>query len=247
MSHNGFLRGYYDRIHAQLTAAAGEPELFLNLGFAADDAAADADRPQPRAARLVQELIGDTDLDGCRILDVGCGRGGACREIARRSRPALLVGVDLSRLAVQFCRQAHRYDYARFIAGDAESLPLATAAVDVVLNLESSHCYQHLDTFYREVRRVLRPGGLFLYGDVLPRPRSDAALRQLQRLGFAVIRSRDVTANVARSVVADGAARRDVFTGTVARLLDQSWATAAATLQSGTVVFRLLALRTPPV
>lgn len=49
--------------------------------------------------------------------------------------------------------------------GDAEKLPLADASFDAVLNVESSHCYGNVETFFREAARVLRPDGRFLFAD----------------------------------------------------------------------------------
>ena len=44
-----------------------------------------------------------------------------------------------------------------FQVGDAERLPFGDGTFDVVLNVESSHCYGRFDLFLGEVRRVLRP------------------------------------------------------------------------------------------
>src|SRR5437016_10678551 len=72
-----------------------------------------------------------------------------------------MVGIDLSDKAVDFCNQNYAIDALSFRQGDAENLPLSDASVDVVVNLESSHCYGSMDRFLSEVYRVLRPGGIF--------------------------------------------------------------------------------------
>jgi SAM-dependent methyltransferase len=38
--------------------------------------------------------------------------------------------------------------------------------VDAVVNIESSHCYESMDTFLSEACRVLRPGGRFFFADL---------------------------------------------------------------------------------
>ena len=48
-----------------------------------------------------------------------------------------------------------------YVQADAENLPFDDASFDVVINVESSHCYPHIDRFLSEVRRVLAPGGCF--------------------------------------------------------------------------------------
>ena len=44
---------------------------------------------------------------------------------------------------------------------DAEKLPFDDESFDAIINVESSHCYPHIDSFLSEVRRVLAPGGCF--------------------------------------------------------------------------------------
>jgi ubiquinone/menaquinone biosynthesis C-methylase UbiE len=56
-----------------------------------------------------------------------------------------------------------------FVHGDAQSLPFADESFDVVINIEASHGYPDFPRFLAEVARVLRPGGRFLYADVLLR------------------------------------------------------------------------------
>ncbi|TYZ39572.1 peptide biosynthesis thioesterase, partial [Ralstonia solanacearum] len=65
-------------------AGLAEHALYLNWGYRPVDGQPDwAARELPPGelgrmqARLVLEVLGDTPLDGRRVLDVGCGRGGA--------------------------------------------------------------------------------------------------------------------------------------------------------------------------
>jgi SAM-dependent methyltransferase len=51
--------------------------------------------------------------------------------------------------------------------GDAEALPFADAEFDVVLNIESSHNYPHLEKFFAEAVRVLKPGGYLVHADMM--------------------------------------------------------------------------------
>ena len=65
-----------------------------------------------------------------------------------------------------------------FEVGDAERMPFPDASFDAVVNVESSHCYPSMPAFLSEVRRVLRPGGHFLYADL--RPRTDLPARRAE-------------------------------------------------------------------
>ena len=95
-----------------------------------------------------------------------CGRGGGCAYLARYRQPAAVLGIDISPRAIAFCRRIHLVPGLSFRPGDAEALPCPAEAFDVVLNVESSHCYGSMPTFLNEVFRVLVPGGYFLWADL---------------------------------------------------------------------------------
>ena len=87
-------------------------------------------------------------------------------------------------------------------------LPFEDAEFDAVLNVESSHCYPDRARFFREVYRVLKPGGHFLYTDFTPsgtRPEDELrwTLAQLNLAGFASVRHIDITANIVRGLELD--------------------------------------------
>jgi ubiquinone/menaquinone biosynthesis C-methylase UbiE len=104
--------------------------------------------------------------------------------------------VDLSKKAIDFSRLTHRMDGLEFKVGDAESLPFPDNTFDAVINVESSHCYPAFETFLSEVRRVLRPGGHFLYADFRERSAVDVWRRALQSSGLEMLRETYITPNV---------------------------------------------------
>jgi ubiquinone/menaquinone biosynthesis C-methylase UbiE len=114
-----------------------------------------------------------------------------------------MVGMDLADKSVEFCRRRHQVDGLRFVQGDAERMPFDDQQFDVVLNVESSHCYPNLDAFFREVKRVLRPGGHFLYTDVMLRERLPERRRMLNQAGLQIMQEHDITSNVLASLDSD--------------------------------------------
>jgi ubiquinone/menaquinone biosynthesis C-methylase UbiE len=52
-------------------------------------------------------------------------------------------------------------------SGDAMALPLEAASADVVISNGALNLTPDKVVAYREVLRVLNPGGLFLYGDIV--------------------------------------------------------------------------------
>jgi SAM-dependent methyltransferase len=200
------VRSFYDAVNGQLDAGvAHEHALFLNYGYVADGLGERAVVELPLYAlnrncvMLVLEVVGDCDLAGRTVLDVGCGRGGTISVLDQFFAPHALVGIDLSAAAIAFCRRRHTSPRMRFVVGDAEALPCDAGQFDRVTNIESSHSYPDVGAFYAEVARVLVSGGTFLYSDTIPTRAIPDRLAQLESLGLSLELSRDITANVLRS------------------------------------------------
>jgi SAM-dependent methyltransferase len=192
---------------------------FMNYGYR--DAAAPplalepADEPDRSLIQLYDTVAGAVPLAGREVLEVGCGRGGGAAFVARYHRPARLVAVDLAPRAVALCRQRFAAPNLAFEVGDAEKLPFAAGSFDAVVNVESSHCYGRIDDFFREVRRVLRPGGAFLYADLRPSAEVDAWRAALVGSGLRVDAERDLTPGVLAALDADDQDKRSWITSIV--------------------------------
>jgi SAM-dependent methyltransferase len=94
------------------------------------------------------------------LLDLACGRGGYGLEVARRTG-ARLVGVDFSSEALrQAAELARRWPVqASFSLGELSATGLADASVDAVLVVDAVQFVERPAQAYRELRRVLVPGG----------------------------------------------------------------------------------------
>jgi SAM-dependent methyltransferase len=211
-------RFIWRRAYDLLSSAWGDPGWrFMNYGWLPLEpglvlpAAEEADRA---FIGLYHQAIDGLPLHGARLLEVGSGRGGGAAWMARRPGVASVVGVDLSPRTVARAARLHG-DVPRlaFRVGDAEALPFPDASIDVVVNIESSHCYGSMPRFAAEVARVLRPGGWFAWADM----RSPAMLPDLDHAfaeaGLALETEHDLTAGVVRALEATEARKQD----TVAR------------------------------
>jgi phthiocerol/phenolphthiocerol synthesis type-I polyketide synthase E len=212
-------REFYDDVTRRLEqSGVADASFFLNYGYLTLDDSDEAvfEVPpgvfNPSSLRLAFELIGRTNLNGCRVLDVGSGRGGTVALLAERF-DAAVTGMDLSPEAVAFCRRTHTHPRVKFEVGDAEHLPFEDGGFDVVTNIESSHTYPNLRAFYVEVARVLRSGGTFLYTDLLPVQRWMEVRMLLGPLGLAIVRDRHITLNVLASCDEVAATRAQAFGG----------------------------------
>lgn len=127
-----------------------------------------------------------------------------------------------------------------FIEGDAEDLALADASFDIVLNIESAHCYASVPRFLAEAARVLRPGGELLFAGFASR-RGGAYDRLAAALGggpLALDRLDDITANIVASLRLDEARKRELI-GRAVRAPFRSFATGAYAME-GTAIRRAL-------
>lgn len=119
---------------------------------------------------LALERLGETAAPA--VLDSGCGEGyytaGVYRALMEAGRPVRMAGVDLSKPSLRWA--ARREKNAEFAVASVYHLPVADASADLLLN-----CFSPLAL--EEFRRVLRPGGVFLY--VVPAARHLWELKQV--------------------------------------------------------------------
>lgn len=133
------------------------------------------------------------------IVEVGCGRGGGC-EYMLEYNPKNIIGLDFSSKAINFCKANYSYNNLDFLAGNAENLFLQDNSIDVLINVESSHCYGDRLKFFAEVYRCLKPGAYFLYADFMSTKHYHKRPIQLQGIGFKIITQQDITHEVLRSM-----------------------------------------------
>jgi ubiquinone/menaquinone biosynthesis C-methylase UbiE len=105
---------------------------------------------------------------GQRLLDVGCGPGTITTGLARAVAPGEVVGIDVSEDVIASAR-THAAESgvtnARFEVANVYALPYEDASFDVA---HAHQVMQHLAApvdALREMRRVLRPGGLVAVRD----------------------------------------------------------------------------------
>jgi len=155
--------------------------------------------PNQDSAQLLFQVVGDTDLSGARVVEVGCGRGGNLWLLRRHYRTRSVTGVDIAFRSMAFAKGSIPDDDAQFTVGDAEHVPLAAGSADAVLSVETSCTYPDIELFFREVARLLRPHGHFLYTDLIHVDLIDPFVEVLASLGLELDHRRDITANVAAS------------------------------------------------
>ena len=157
------------------------------------------------------------------MLEVGSRRGGGASFVKRYLNPARVTGVDLSESAVDFSMSRHRVEGLHFRVGDAERLPFDNESFDVVINVESSHCYPRLSSFFFEVRRVLKLGGHFLYADLHDAKTLDEWRACLRGSGLAILAETNITSNVVTALDRDNQRKVTLIQRLVPSLLRPSF------------------------
>lgn len=213
-------RGCYEVMAGRLP----RPEwAFMNYGFAAPAGRGalrlePSDEPDRLCIQLYDHVVGSSDLTGRDILEVGSGRGGGASYLCRYRAPRSVTGLDLAQRAVELSRRHRRSPGLRFVQGDAQALPFPDAAFDMVVNVESSHCYPSMTTFVAEVSRVLKPTGTFAYADFRQAAEIPHLLADLSEGPLELQFSEDITSHVVEALRADNDRKSALIDTIVPRL-----------------------------
>jgi 2-polyprenyl-3-methyl-5-hydroxy-6-metoxy-1,4-benzoquinol methylase len=114
-----------------------------------------------KIAAVLQHFLGRENLDGLRLLDIGCSTGYLSDELARRG--AQVVGIDIDEPGLARAKGVVE-DRAELIACSADAVPLPSASFDIIV---FNHIYEHVpdaDAVVSEIRRLLKPSGIVYLG-----------------------------------------------------------------------------------
>ena len=100
-------------------------------------------------------------VKGKAVLDIASGEGYGSNLLAKAGA-STVTGVDIAEDAINHA--AHRYQQQglTFRVGNAQAIDLPDASVDVVVSFETIEHLPDYRAYLAEVRRVLRPGGIYL-------------------------------------------------------------------------------------
>lgn len=145
--------------------AAGGGEGLMNLGYASP--AATGLSLHARQLNLVRMVFSLLDLQPAgRVLDLGCGKGGALALLAAEHPRLQLAGLNVDvrqlLLALSLLKRRGLERRVQLVCADAQSLPFSSASLDAIYSIEiSAHIADKLAMF-SEIERALRPGGRFV-------------------------------------------------------------------------------------
>lgn len=113
----------------------------------------------------VDRVVAGLDLQGKHVLDIGCGSGGIALHLVDKHGAGHVTGFDVEATVIEAARAraiarglSNRAD---FIHGVPGPLPIAEASFDVVFSKDALLHVPDKDALFREIFRVLKPGGVF--------------------------------------------------------------------------------------
>jgi len=203
--------------------------MFMNFGYTAHHEGQDPlvlepdDEIHRYPMQLYHHVARHVDWSNVDALEVSSGRGGGASFIMRYFKPRSYVGVDFSAKAIEFCRNHHIIDGLRFEHGNAEDLQFPDNSFDVVVNVEASLYYPNIHKFFQHVRRVLKPGGYFLYTDLRYEEKTPEWHTQIEEMGLKVIKKEDITDNVLKAMELDRERRIQLVKTYIPRILQKQF------------------------
>ena len=193
---NNFYNNFYKDFNLFLN---NSDVYFMNHGYSPyDHRLKTKDLKFKNQATLYLSLFDNIETENKSILEVGCGRGGGINLLNNYFNFSKVDACDINKENIECCQKNHSKNI-NFAVCSAEKLNYPDESFDILINVESSHCYKNFWMFFNEVKRVLKPGGLFLYTDC------GVIIQNFEKYSklFNVIKKIDITKNVKNSCKED--------------------------------------------
>ncbi|GIW65566.1 MAG: hypothetical protein KatS3mg094_085 [Candidatus Parcubacteria bacterium] len=102
-----------------------------------------------------------------KILDVGCGPGFLCKELALRFPNALIIGIDNTKFALQLAKKNCKgCKNTKFISDDIHKLNFPNNYFDIVVCKDSLHQFKNTSKAIKEMLRVTKQNSLIYIQDL---------------------------------------------------------------------------------
>ena len=105
------------------------------------------------------EFLSTVDLEGKRLLDIGCGDGSDL--VIFEKMKAVPAGIDPSEDFVKSTKE--RFPNLTVLAGKGEDIPFPERAFDIVVSKYALQTSSNIPKVLEEVARVLKEGGYFIF------------------------------------------------------------------------------------
>lgn len=103
--------------------------------------------------------------EGAAVLDCGCGGGANIKKLLEKAAQGSVKGIDYSEVSVEKARSLNALAISagrcEIMQANVAQLPFEDNSFDLVTAFETVYFWPELPACFREVGRVLRPGGTF--------------------------------------------------------------------------------------
>jgi ubiquinone/menaquinone biosynthesis C-methylase UbiE len=138
------------------------------------------------------------------VVEMGCGTGAGAHHVCSKVLPKCTYeSVDMQRAAIETCRRKFVPELGgRLVAthANATKLDIKDGAADIVAVCEThvtehaGQCGDEDQRFFQTMYRLLKPGGLFVWGNAIPDSTWKPCFEYLESIGMKKLEEHDVTA-----------------------------------------------------
>jgi ubiquinone/menaquinone biosynthesis C-methylase UbiE len=125
----------------------------------------------PGGSEEVHDMLRGHDMSGKRVLDIGSGLGGVDVLLVSRHGASEVIGVDVEEQLIDAARALISTkgltDQIKFQLVEPGPLPFPNYSFDMIFSKDAMVHIPDKATLYRDVLRVLKPGGSFIAADWL--------------------------------------------------------------------------------
>jgi ubiquinone/menaquinone biosynthesis C-methylase UbiE len=135
----------------------------------------------PIYAYYASRILEKTGIDSGRCLDIGCGGGYLGLALARITSLDFVfldISPEMLRCAEENIASNDLTTRSTTLLGQVQAIPLSDSSVDLVISRGSVPFWDELATAFREIKRVLKPGGRAYIGGGLGDPKTRDSIRE---------------------------------------------------------------------
>ncbi len=117
---------------------------------------------------LIDKMLDFVELNGQKnLLEIGCGSGFITKYIANKYGGEV-TGIDIDPRQIELAKEGSAYrGNISYLEGDATNLPFKDNKFDIVISVGVLHHIENWLDALKEMKRVLKLGGYFIYADIV--------------------------------------------------------------------------------
>jgi ubiquinone/menaquinone biosynthesis C-methylase UbiE len=116
--------------------------------------------------KLIEQFFNCIDaVDIKNVLEIGCGVGIVTSNLSGKYN-LNIIGIDIDSGQIESAKKYHtENENLKFSEADAANLPFGNKQFDMVVSQNVFHHINKWDSVIKEISRVLKPGGYFIFTD----------------------------------------------------------------------------------